>query len=168
MPHCDSTTYHRVSARESRIENRGSSRPLVDGRWSRADRDGGMGGLKFAGGNLGGDQGPAPCECDQAALLAVDCLIMRTGAEESGSTLKLGPKRSVGDLMLARWCCRAAGHTINAPLSFSRLLLGFPFFPPLPGNFLREICIRNRPLQVICRPSRAFRGLSNSGPSHPC
>lgn len=60
----------RVEGWESRSENRGSS-----GRWSMADgpgprqgdRDGGMGGLKFAGGNLGGDQGPAPCACDRAA-----------------------------------------------------------------------------------------------------
>jgi hypothetical protein len=58
----------RVGGWEPSIENRGS---CVNGRWPlsgpRADRDCGMGGLKFAGGNLRGDQGPASCACYWAA-----------------------------------------------------------------------------------------------------
>lgn len=53
-----------VGNREWEIVGRGP-------RWSRDDGDGGMGGLKFAGGNLGVDQGPASCACDRAASWAL-------------------------------------------------------------------------------------------------
>lgn len=146
-----------VEDRESWVGSR------VDGRRSRADWDGGMGGLKFAGGNLGGDQGPASCACDRAA----SCSLLYAG-KALGNRDRLptwGPRdycrlrRHAGGFFSY---VRPVIHSMRPFPSARRALFFLP--PPFHTVDMRQAW----PRQVICRPSRAIRASQNSGPSHPC
>lgn len=98
-----------------------------------------MGGLKFAGGNLRGDQGPAPCSL---RVRLRDCFML-AGTEESASTLKLAQEKA--SPTLAHWSCRAAGQSINAPLSFQPSLCLYLFSPPY--YFSPDMCGRSSHLR---------------------
>lgn len=105
-----------------------------------------MGGLKFAGGNLRGDQGPAPCACDATGLLAVDYVTaLCWQVLKNRDRLSNWPKRK----RHLRW------HTGVVARPVIQLMRPFPSAACLPlfiGDMRQE-----QALEVICRPSRAFR-----------
>lgn len=107
-----------------------------------------MGGLKFAGGNLRGDQGPAPCSLRVDYVTALCWQVSKNRHRVSN-----WPKRK----RHLRW------HTglvvrpaiqLMCPFPFSRLSASIYFSPLL---FLTGDMRQEQPLEVICRPSRAFR-----------
>lgn len=106
---------------------------------------------------------PALARCDRAAGCRLRYAGWLAGAGESGSTLRLplGHQETDCSPAPARWCCRAACQTINAPLSLGRLASSAVVI--LTGDEQQE-----RRLQVIDMPALSgFSDLSGSGPSHP-